>query len=290
VCFLGGSLLLGATTGAAGAVSVPPRTEQLTDAGRRDWRTGAELVRTCMATHNTRTGLAPEIVHFRIASDAAAVPDRGSDALPADWYIKGGPPSAPVSLDARYILRPETVESLFVAWRLTGDARYRAHGWAIFSAIETHCRVATGGYASVRNVDALPVELEDKMETFMMVRGPSPSCAARAGADGRGRARRSSTCSCSSRTTPSSRWTSMCSTPRSVLYPRLCAALTLRRRRTRCLSSRRRSRPASREAAQPGCRLPRVGKIRGRRCGARTHTCPVCHYTAGGGSCFHPLC
>jgi hypothetical protein len=172
VCFLGGSLLLGATTGAAGAVSVPPRTEQLTDAGRRDWRTGAELVRTCMATHNTRTGLAPEIVHFRIASDAAAVPDRGSDALPSDWYIKGGPPSAPVSLDARYILRPETVESLFVAWRLTGDARYRAHGWAIFSAIETHCRVATGGYASVRNVDALPVELEDKMETFMMVRAP----------------------------------------------------------------------------------------------------------------------
>lgn len=65
---------------------------------------------------------------------------------------------------------PETVESLFIAWRLTGDARYRTYGWNIFQAIEKHCRVDSGGYASIFNVDALPVEYEDKMETFLMVR------------------------------------------------------------------------------------------------------------------------
>lgn len=73
--------------------------------------------------------------------------------------------------------RPETVESLFIAWRLTGDPQYRQWGWEIFEAIEAHCRVASGGYASVLNVDALPVALEDKMETFLMVRGRA-RCAA----------------------------------------------------------------------------------------------------------------
>lgn len=64
---------------------------------------------------------------------------------------------------------PETVESLFIAFRLTGDPRYRQQGWSIFQAIEKHCKVNTGGYASILNVDDVPVELEDKMETFLMV-------------------------------------------------------------------------------------------------------------------------
>jgi len=70
--------------------------------------------------------------------------------------------------------RPETVESLFIAFRLTGDSRYRDWGWEIFSAIEKHCRVPSGGYASVMNVDQLPVIWDDKMETFFLVSGMQP--------------------------------------------------------------------------------------------------------------------
>jgi len=87
----------------------------------------------------------------------------------ADWYIRGArlagqaPP-----YDARYILRPETVESLFIAYRLTGDERYREQGWAIFEAIEKYCRVESGGYASILNVDDVKSKKEDRMETFMM--------------------------------------------------------------------------------------------------------------------------
>ncbi|CCM02763.1 uncharacterized protein FIBRA_04871 [Fibroporia radiculosa] len=161
VCFFGGSLMLGAvSTGTVGGtVSVPPRAEELTAQGKRDWLSGTELVRTCMATHNTATGLSPEIVHFRMAGDGIESKH--------DWYIKGARPGyAPY--DARYILRPETVESLFIAFRLTGDPQYRAWGWDIFQAIEKHCRVESGGYASVLNVDELPVKYEDKMETFLM--------------------------------------------------------------------------------------------------------------------------
>jgi len=168
VCFLGGSLMLGATTAdPSEPVSTPPLPEELTYIGRRDWKNGVELTRTCMKTHETKTGLSPEIVHFRTPGDEDHVPILSRESSP-DWYIKGPSFGGSVPLDARYILRPETVESLFIAWRLTKDARYRRYGWNIFQAIEKHCKIETGGYASVLNVDALPVEHEDKMETFMM--------------------------------------------------------------------------------------------------------------------------
>ncbi|KIM69999.1 glycoside hydrolase family 47 protein [Scleroderma citrinum Foug A] len=168
VCFLGGSLMLGATTAEAVVehVSVPPLPRELSAHGRRDWLTGVELIKTCLATYDTRTGLSPEIAHFRTESNKLDVDAGGK--LPADWYIKGPGPGMPVPLDARYILRPETIESLFVAFRLTGDSWYRDQGWAIFQAIEKHCRIPSGGYASVMNVDKVPVQLEDRMETFMM--------------------------------------------------------------------------------------------------------------------------
>ena len=86
VCFFGGSLMLGAVTSGASArqVSVPPRAAELAPAGKRDWQTGVELIETCMATHDTATGLSPEIAHFRIPSDGLA----GANVA-SDWYIKG---------------------------------------------------------------------------------------------------------------------------------------------------------------------------------------------------------
>lgn len=64
---------------------------------------------------------------------------------------------------------PETVESLFIAYRLTGDQLYRDHGWKIFQAIEKHCRIESGGYVTIINVDESPARQEDKMETFFLV-------------------------------------------------------------------------------------------------------------------------
>ncbi|EEB99580.1 hypothetical protein MPER_00717, partial [Moniliophthora perniciosa FA553] len=63
---------------------------------------------------------------------------------------------------------PETVESLFIAFRLTGDPRYRDYAWNIFSAIEKHCKLQTGGYLTVLHVDQTPVRRFDQMETFLM--------------------------------------------------------------------------------------------------------------------------
>ncbi|KAI0095160.1 glycoside hydrolase [Irpex rosettiformis] len=165
VCFLGGSLMLGAvTTGAVvDNVSIPPKAEELTESGRRDWVNGVELIETCMRTHETATGLAPEIAHFKHPQDHI-----NPEEAPKGWYIKGWTPGGETPYDARYMLRPETVESLFIAYRLTGDEKYREYGWSIFQAIEKYCKIESGGYATILNVDEVPVKHEDKMETFYM--------------------------------------------------------------------------------------------------------------------------
>ncbi|KAG9050324.1 mannosyl-oligosaccharide alpha-1,2-mannosidase [Tulasnella sp. UAMH 9824] len=160
VCFLGGSLMLGATDGGNQL-----DRRQFSDSDKANWKLGEELIKTCMATHNTKTGLSPEIAMFRTPND----PEWVVQNAPSDWYIKGLKGHKP-PLDARYILRPETVESLFIAYRLSGDQKYRNWGWQIFQAIEKHCKVPTGGYSGVVHVDDPEgeVELDDRMETFMM--------------------------------------------------------------------------------------------------------------------------
>ena len=50
-----------------------------------------------------------------------------------------------------YILRPETIESYFLMWRLTKDQKYRAWGWEMVQALDKSCKVE-GGYSGVRNV------------------------------------------------------------------------------------------------------------------------------------------
>ena len=52
VCFLGGSLLLGVTEGHG---PFPPDWKALSATQKRDWTTGAELIKTCVATHDTET-------------------------------------------------------------------------------------------------------------------------------------------------------------------------------------------------------------------------------------------
>ncbi|KAG9023567.1 mannosyl-oligosaccharide alpha-1,2-mannosidase, partial [Serendipita sp. 407] len=171
-CFLAGTLMLSAahTRGTndpnVQSASIPPKPSDFEAGSRaaRDWRTGEDLLKSCYDTQKTSTGLSPEIVHFRTSTE----PDWVRQKARGEWYIKGAPPNEPPPLDARYILRPEIVESIFVAYRLTADPKYRRWGWKIFEAIEQHCKVPTGGYAGVVNVEDVPVQWEDKMETFFL--------------------------------------------------------------------------------------------------------------------------
>ncbi|KAG6833227.1 hypothetical protein H0H87_009848 [Tephrocybe sp. NHM501043] len=66
-----------------------------------------------------------------------------------------------------YLLRPETVESLYILWRVTGDIKWRERGWKIFAAIEQETKTASG-YASVKAVDASPARLYDNMPSYFL--------------------------------------------------------------------------------------------------------------------------
>ncbi|KAJ4363014.1 hypothetical protein N0V83_010132 [Neocucurbitaria cava] len=55
------------------------------------------------------------------------------------------------STDSQYKGRPEYVESLFYAWRITGEQRYREWAWEAFEAMEKHCK-APFGYAQLADV------------------------------------------------------------------------------------------------------------------------------------------
>ncbi|WVQ99884.1 hypothetical protein IAU59_007027 [Kwoniella sp. CBS 9459] len=154
VCFLGGSFILGVTEGGKKAVD----WTQLDDRDMEDFVVGKGIIESCMKTHETATGLAPEIAMFVQWSDERAEKE--------DWYIK--PNANGVLIDGRNILRPETVESLFLAYRSTGDNKYREWGWKVFQAFQKYCRVPTGGYAGIEDVQTLPPKQLDRMETFWL--------------------------------------------------------------------------------------------------------------------------
>jgi mannosyl-oligosaccharide alpha-1,2-mannosidase len=72
--------------------------------------------------------------------------------------------------DPVYKLRPEYVESLFYAYRITGDRKYQSWAWDAFTAIEKATR-AEFGFAQVRNVmtefkKENPENLDDECQSF----------------------------------------------------------------------------------------------------------------------------
>ncbi|KAI9285624.1 glycoside hydrolase [Umbelopsis sp. AD052] len=68
--------------------------------------------------------------------------------------------------EASYDLRPETVESLFYFYRITGDKSYQDKAWKIFQAIEKYCRTPVG-YSSLINVDIANPGWSDFQESFL---------------------------------------------------------------------------------------------------------------------------
>ncbi|XP_035523851.1 endoplasmic reticulum mannosyl-oligosaccharide 1,2-alpha-mannosidase [Morone saxatilis] len=135
VCFLPGTLALGAHNGLPGD----------------HMDLAVELTETCHQMYKQmETGLSPEIVHFSLqASD-------GRDVVvkPADRHN---------------LLRPETVESLFYMYRFTKDTKYRDWGWDILQSFNNYTKVSDGGYTSINNVrDPVNPGPRDKMESFFL--------------------------------------------------------------------------------------------------------------------------
>lgn len=114
VCFLPGLLALADFHGVDTRISPTDLT---------DLDIAEHLTQSCYEMYRrSPAGLAPEIVHFNERHDAADEVGGG------DFTIKQG--------DAHNLLRPETVESIYLMWKVTGRPQYREWAWLIFRAFE----------------------------------------------------------------------------------------------------------------------------------------------------------
>ncbi|KAK9055959.1 hypothetical protein SSX86_027046 [Deinandra increscens subsp. villosa] len=161
VCFLPGTLALGATKGITKSKAMEENL--LTFEDFENLKLAEDLAKTCFEMYAvTSTGLAPEIAYFNSEGYSEDGLDGGNKTSEYmhDIVIKHA--------DRHNLLRPETVESLFILYRITEDAKYREWGWSIFEAFEKYTKVDSGGYSSLDDVTMLPPRQRDKMETFFL--------------------------------------------------------------------------------------------------------------------------
>ncbi|KAI5466327.1 family 47 glycoside hydrolase [Mariannaea sp. PMI_226] len=170
VCFMPGTIALGATGGLTEAEA--RKLSTWSKKNEDDMVLARELMQTCWGMYKyMATGLAAEITYFNIANPPPAADSphqapKGFDADPAaDWRAD----FAVKSNDVHNLQRPETVESLFYMWRITGDVQYREWGWEMFKSFINHTAVENkGGFTSLDNANIVPPRTRDNMESFWL--------------------------------------------------------------------------------------------------------------------------
>lgn len=214
VCFLPGTIALGATGGQP--LSEAKKSPDWTQRQDEEILLAKELMKTCWATYlSTKTRLAPEITYFKVDDTPRKMTDIYPDSTmttgnhqsrhedlplisqslyPLDDESLRWPEDLDIHLQDRHNLqRPETAESLFYMYRITGDETYRHWGWEMFKSFVNHTAVvewsdlhdimpesATSadtkkekpprvvGFTSLTNADAVPPVQRDNMESFWL--------------------------------------------------------------------------------------------------------------------------
>ncbi|KAK5990774.1 Mannosyl-oligosaccharide 1,2-alpha-mannosidase [Cladobotryum mycophilum] len=170
VCFMPGTIALAVTGGIteAEARKLPSWSKKK----EADMQLARELMHTCWGTYKFMvTGLAPEITHFKIGNPPA--PESAPHTAPA--YFDSDPEAKwredfiVKPADVHNLQRPETVESLFYMWRITGDVKYREWGWEMFKSFLNYTAVEDkGGFTSLLNANVDPPVSKDNMESFWL--------------------------------------------------------------------------------------------------------------------------
>jgi mannosyl-oligosaccharide alpha-1,2-mannosidase len=139
-CFFGGNLALAAQK------VLDPEANPEDRATQDKWmKAAADLVTTCYEMyHQQKSGVSPEYVEFISA---------GADFVNGPGY---------------YILRPETMEALFYLWRFTKEQKWRDYAWNIFRAIDRWCKVSTGGYAGLKEVNVRKPVRDNLQQSFWL--------------------------------------------------------------------------------------------------------------------------
>ncbi|PLW16691.1 hypothetical protein PCANC_13351 [Puccinia coronata f. sp. avenae] len=118
------------------------------------------------AYESTKTGVGPERVSIMEGDEHTRwqpVIYKGKKFR----QLKSSPlPGASIQ-DGRYLGRPETIESVFYMWRITGDRQWQDRGWRMFTSWMEAC-ATTYGFADLVQVDSWPPQLSDKQESFVL--------------------------------------------------------------------------------------------------------------------------
>jgi mannosyl-oligosaccharide alpha-1,2-mannosidase len=115
---------------------------------------GLQLAEGCHNTYAaTVTGIGPDSFGW----DKNSVPKGQEQFFQKNgWY----------PMNSNYYLRPEVLESIYYAYRATGDPKYQEWSWAAFKAINATCRTTTG-FTEVSDVNALGGgQKRDNQESF----------------------------------------------------------------------------------------------------------------------------
>ncbi|KAG0219088.1 hypothetical protein BGX33_004896 [Mortierella sp. NVP41] len=139
VCFMSGSMAMGS--------KYFDRPEDLVVA--------RQLAQGCyLGYKHSASGLGPESMKFNSAKQA------GKFSIEPDLFFNQ------FLSRKEYILRPETLESLWVLYRLTGEKKYQDQAWEIFQSLEKNCRTPIA-YTGLRNVNDLQSQ-DNRMESFFL--------------------------------------------------------------------------------------------------------------------------
>ncbi|KAI9660453.1 MAG: hypothetical protein M1821_009803 [Bathelium mastoideum] len=150
---------------------------------REDLEIAKQLNEGCMwAYDNFPFGVMPEIIHTVQCDDPQdcpfeeekwleAVLQKQPSPTIADDRVKAGvlPKGVTKVDDARYILRPEAIESVWILYRLTGDPTLPDRAWNMFNSIVkyTTTNIAHAGLKDCTQLGANgKLQLQDRMESF----------------------------------------------------------------------------------------------------------------------------
>ncbi|KAI0083757.1 seven-hairpin glycosidase [Irpex rosettiformis] len=186
-CFLPGLLALGAHTlpDSAFDIEIPAPIIHWKDAdelGLYNWKelhmlAAQGLAESCYQMYEDQpTGLGPDEVLFRNGElwvkKLREWRERGRKGPPPGVFAKKTHEVASVVPDydirsQKYLLRPETIESIFLMWKTTGDPVWRERGWRIFKALESETKTPSG-YASLYTVSKPHSILQNEMPSYFL--------------------------------------------------------------------------------------------------------------------------
>ncbi|CDH50953.1 class i alpha-mannosidase [Lichtheimia corymbifera JMRC:FSU:9682] len=142
ICFWPGNIALGAS-------QVPDDRSR-----QRYWQFANDFMDACQAVwEKTATGIAPESWSWSVRGEPAT--RKRQQSMIRSFTIDNG----------LYDLRPETIESIFYFYRLTGDTKYQDIAWSMFEAINKYTRTPSG-FTRIFNVDTLDPEQDDFQESY----------------------------------------------------------------------------------------------------------------------------